>query len=55
MIVACAICGVMASDERMLGDHLIEEHADEWIAWLVKKAFLEAIEVAELEKLWRLR
>ena len=52
MIVACAICGVMARDQEALGDHLIQEHADEWIEWLVKLALREAIEVAELNRMW---
>ena len=55
MIVACAICGCMTRDETALGDHLIAEHADEWISWLVKVALKEACEVAELNRLWNLR
>ena len=54
MAFACAVCGFMTTNYEKLDDHLIAEHTDRSIEALVEQALREALQVWELERMWRL-
>lgn len=54
MIFACAVCGFMAPNPEKLDDHLILDHVDRSIEYLVECALREALQIRELERMWRL-
>lgn len=51
-LFACTTCGFMTPDWEKLSDHLALAHTDRSIEYLVDLALREAIQVAELEKLY---
>lgn len=54
MIFACAVCGFMTTEPYKLDDHFVLVHVDRSIEMLVEQALKEAVQVAELNRMWRL-
>lgn len=51
----CAKCGALCPDEESATAHWIIQHADAVIELLIRQALKDALEIAELNRIWKMR
>lgn len=51
----CPDCGAISNSRDCMEEHMIVEHPDEMVTRLVRQACREALEIAELKRMFELR